>query len=113
MKMTRRNISIFFFFFYKIADKVNEAHYPYCGVASFGGPGSFSTHTIFRILSSLRLTAGAFSGGVGVINGRTVVSTSISAVTSIKLSSVTTDTSVCNTESSDLVKNVSVWRGLD
>ena len=45
--------------------------------------------------------------GVEVTNGWTVVSISISAETSIKLSSVTADTSICNMESWGLVSNPS------
>ena len=44
-----------------------------------------------------------FFCGVEVINGWPVVSTSISAETSITLPSVTADTSICNTKSSGLV----------
>ena len=52
-------------------------------------------------------SAGTFLCGVEVINGWSVVSTSISAETSITLPSVTADISSCNRESSELVSNLS------
>ena len=90
-------------------DKVSEAHYAYCGVASCGGPDSFffSAHMIFHILGIECCSTATFSYGAAVINEWRVLSTLISAVTSIKLPSGTANTSICNTESSDLTSNLS------
>ena len=89
-------------------NKENEVHHPVCGVASCGGPGSFSAHMIFRILGRdvARPALTSFCG-VEVINGWPVISISISAETPITLPSVTADISICNMESSDLVSNLS------
>ena len=52
-------------------------------------------------------STGSFFCGVKVVNRQPVVSTSISAETSITLLSVTADTSICNTKSSNLVSIMS------
>ena len=86
---------------------LNEAHCPYCGVASCGAPGSFHAHMIFLILVEMSFNRHTCCG-VEVVNGWMAIFISISAVISKKIISVTAHTSICNTESSDLVNNLSV-----